>query len=624
MDDNEIPFDLNLDLPPPKKQKKQLKIFRIVKALSRQLIPPLFCLKKNQINGDSPLSEEEKKNIPEIVKAVFVQDMERLIKAWRNDPNCIFTLYDGRYPIHYACTTDNFEAIKKLLEWGVSPIELDKNHGGSPLHHAVNSRGTRCLEYLLSLDIDCNPKDQDEITPLILAIRSNDYKSVYHLIKAGVPIDGLYFNDIKQPLVTIAILARSTDALRILLENGADPNQLDDGFGQNCKSPPLTWACRIHFEPGIRLLLQYEADCDCVDHMGVTPLHVSVLKKYAMPSNLLLEAGADVTIKDKTGVSPIELAKLVGFRSFLRAVKSGTKLYQHNKNWTFSFSFLFPFLCFIYAYYLSGYGYFWSTILLTILALISIYFVGRVHFADPGVVKQAPIASSAVPFDQQYCATCQKPRPIRSKHCPLCGVCVNRFDHHCPWIANCVGEGNYHFFYWCVFWISITAIYIVLLAIITSCQRYHSFFGYLHILDLFTICMSSFGGGFAISMVLSHQKVAGQGFTTNEMANFMRYTQYHTNFDETGLIVAENPYSYGSNRIQRRIMFHKLEPSYNKYLSLDNYLKDKPRIENILFGVLYNDKSRLAKAEAMKHDKTFNLKNDDADYESDKELDVVF
>ncbi|WIA14229.1 hypothetical protein OEZ85_002767 [Tetradesmus obliquus] len=44
------------------------------------------------------------------------------------------------------------------------------------------------------------------------------------------------------------------------------------------------------------------------------------------------------------------------------------------------------------------------------------------------------------------CWTCGVERNLRSKHCPFCNRCVERFDHHCPVIGNCVGARNHRTF----------------------------------------------------------------------------------------------------------------------------------------------------------------------------------
>eukprot|EP01060_Flectonema_neradi_P007862 TRINITY_DN15579_c0_g1_i1.p1 TRINITY_DN15579_c0_g1~~TRINITY_DN15579_c0_g1_i1.p1 ORF type:complete len:346 (+),score=43.88 TRINITY_DN15579_c0_g1_i1:52-1089(+) len=45
-----------------------------------------------------------------------------------------------------------------------------------------------------------------------------------------------------------------------------------------------------------------------------------------------------------------------------------------------------------------------------------------------------------------WCFKCDKPRPTRAHHCPMCGTCVLKMDHHCPWINQCVGHHNHRYF----------------------------------------------------------------------------------------------------------------------------------------------------------------------------------
>ena len=49
--------------------------------------------------------------------------------------------------------------------------------------------------------------------------------------------------------------------------------------------------------------------------------------------------------------------------------------------------------------------------------------------------------------ERHFCYTCLLLKPKRSKHCRVCGRCVERFDHHCPWINSCLGKKNYRTFW---------------------------------------------------------------------------------------------------------------------------------------------------------------------------------
>ncbi|KAJ1955975.1 palmitoyltransferase for Vac8p [Linderina pennispora] len=39
----------------------------------------------------------------------------------------------------------------------------------------------------------------------------------------------------------------------------------------------------------------------------------------------------------------------------------------------------------------------------------------------------------------RFCQKCNAPKPDRTHHCSICGICVLKMDHHCPWLNNCVG-----------------------------------------------------------------------------------------------------------------------------------------------------------------------------------------
>ncbi len=67
-------------------------------------------------------------------------------------------------------------------------------------------------------------------------------------------------------------------------------------------------------------------------------------------------------------------------------------------------------------------------------------------YTPPGFV---PLPCPGDPPPQpgdKVCSTCGCVRPLRSKHDPFIGRCVQRFDHFCPLVINAVGEQNQGYF----------------------------------------------------------------------------------------------------------------------------------------------------------------------------------
>jgi hypothetical protein len=48
---------------------------------------------------------------------------------------------------------------------------------------------------------------------------------------------------------------------------------------------------------------------------------------------------------------------------------------------------------------------------------------------------------------EEFCPICLVKTKFRSKHCLICQMCVDEFDHHCFWVGNCVGKKNYSLFF---------------------------------------------------------------------------------------------------------------------------------------------------------------------------------
>lgn len=139
----------------------------------------------------------------------------------------------------------------------------------TPLHLAVIEGNYAAVEELLKQGADTETLDYEFLTPLAYAVYEGHLDIMQLLINSGAKVDGPCVED-KTPLI-LAVEADMVEASALLIQNGADVNRMAS---------------------------------------EMSPLHYAVATDESVPEiiSLLLGNGADLTIKDEFGNTPLELA----------------------------------------------------------------------------------------------------------------------------------------------------------------------------------------------------------------------------------------------------------------------------------------------------------------------------
>src|SRR5207253_2055287 len=88
----------------------------------------------------------------------------------------------------------------------------------------------------------------------------------------------------------------------LLIARGADVNARD-----TTGATALEQAAWKGEESMIRLLISKGADPKCANpNSGVTPLHAAASRGYKIVADVLLDAGASATARDKLGATPLD------------------------------------------------------------------------------------------------------------------------------------------------------------------------------------------------------------------------------------------------------------------------------------------------------------------------------
>jgi ankyrin repeat protein len=242
----------------------------------------------------------------------------------------------GKTALHCAVAAGKMNVAEALLELGAN-IECEDEEGLKPLHHCALREQSEIASFLLNAGCDPNSKTNSEQTPLILAAIKGSTKVLGILLKW--PTTSLSEMDKDgDTALHCAVHGRRYQALCALLEAGADPSLINFNI-----LTPIHLAVRVGFLPAVesmvkshpehvnvrdqvqctplhvaategefevaRTLLEV-AEClvDAVTETGHTPLHGAIMKDQSKMVELLIGYGADPSITDGAGTTPVHRA----------------------------------------------------------------------------------------------------------------------------------------------------------------------------------------------------------------------------------------------------------------------------------------------------------------------------
>jgi ankyrin repeat protein len=148
------------------------------------------------------------------------------------------------------------------------------------------------------------------------AVKANNAAQVRQLIASGVDVNAADAGgDI--PLIMAAYLGH-TEITRLLLEAGADVAAVDPGM----KATALHAAAYAGRTEPARLLIQHGIAIDAQGpYNGYTALHDAIWQNNVETARVIVEAGADLTLRNHEGQTPLEMAQARGRKQIVALIE---------------------------------------------------------------------------------------------------------------------------------------------------------------------------------------------------------------------------------------------------------------------------------------------------------------
>lgn len=198
--------------------------------------------------------------------------------------------------------TPNLKESMEILRMYIQNVNRDAVARRKPLtlNDAVKSGNTRLIEEALKSTADIHQLDIMDRTPLmnaILVYNGKDISTITKLIELGSDLNSR--DNHGHTILSAAVNKSYPEVVKVLLEAGINPNSAN-AYGGTALSLAVIDG-RLSNPAITKLLIDYGANVNKRDERGLTPLMVAARGGSVKDVALLIQAGADVSLRDSDG-----------------------------------------------------------------------------------------------------------------------------------------------------------------------------------------------------------------------------------------------------------------------------------------------------------------------------------